>query len=396
MKKKTMLILAACLSLIILLSNPLWAQQGKLKIGLLAPITGRSNADWGKKQVVGLEMAIEALNRRGGVGGIPLEAVTADTCTSPRQAVTAYRKLAGEDKVLVVIGPLFTSECIDLFPVTSEEKLAVIATGSSKPGVSDLTKWPYAFRMTVTSEKKEIPLVKSWVALNKIKDVVILYDRESDFAYNIAENIWPDTMKELNVRILNENEPISFPVGQTEFSNEVKKALSYKAGGIAVSALPQEAGLLIKELRRQGYQKSILGISTTANPKVLEIAGDGAEDLWSMSLFYPEDPNPKVRNYVKEFTRRCRQRYPGMNCGSEQYDVVVHDILMFVADIMKKKRITGQPERLLEERDKIRQGLADMGVWRGTAGMMAFDKKGDGIRTIHILKVKEGRWQPAY
>jgi len=37
-----------------------------------------------------------------------------------------------------------------------------------------------------------------------------------------------------------------------------------------------------------------------------------------------------------------------------------------------------------------------MGIWRGTAGMMAFDKKGDGIRTVHILKVKDGRWQPAY
>jgi len=32
--------------------------------------------------------------------------------------------------------------------------------------------------------------------------------------------------------------------------------------------------------------------------------------------------------------------------------------------------------------------------WRGTAGMMAFDKKGDGIRTIHILHVKDGKWQP--
>jgi len=85
-----------------------------------------------------------------------------------------------------------------------------------------------------------------------------------------------------------------------------------------------------------------------------------------------------------------------MNCDPEQYDVVAHDILLFVADIMKKKRITGEPRRLQEERDKIREGLANMGVWRGTAGMMAFDKKGDGIRTVHILKVKDGRWQPAY
>lgn len=85
-----------------------------------------------------------------------------------------------------------------------------------------------------------------------------------------------------------------------------------------------------------------------------------------------------------------------MNCGPEQYDVVVYDIVFFLTDIMKKKMITGELRRLQEERDKIREGLANMGVWRGTAGMMAFDKKGDGIRAVHILKVKDGKWQPVY
>ena len=81
-----------------------------------------------------------------------------------------------------------------------------------------------------------------------------------------------------------------------------------------------------------------------------------------------------------------------MNCDAEQYDVVVHYILLFIADIMKKKRITGDPGRLQQERDKIRDGLSTMGVWRGTAGRMAFDKKGDEMRSPHILKVKNGLW----
>ncbi len=37
-----------------------------------------------------------------------------------------------------------------------------------------------------------------------------------------------------------------------------------------------------------------------------------------------------------------------------------------------------------------------MKMWRGTAGMMAFDKKGDGIQTIHVMQVKDGRWRPSY
>ncbi len=341
-------------------------------------------------------MAIEKVNLRGGVRGIPLEAVIMGTGSDPQQGVAAYRKMAGEDKVLIIIGPLFTSDCLDLFPITNEEKVVVIATASANPGLSDLTKWPHAFRMTVTSDKKEGPLVKSWIAANRIKDVVILYDRESPVTSTIAEKIWPKIMKDLNVRILNEKDTISFSLGQKDFKKIVEKAMSYEAGGIGICAFPQEAGQLIKEIRRQGHRQPILGASTTANPKTIEIAGDAAEDLWSVSLFYPEDPNPKVQNYVEAFSRKCKDRYTDMNCDSEQYDVVVHDILLFVADIMKKKSISGDPLRLQEERDKIREGLINMGVWRGTAGMMAFDKMGDGIRTVHILKVKGGRWQPVY
>ena len=68
----------------------------------------------------------------------------------------------------------------------------------------------------------------------------------------------------------------------------------------------------------------------------------------------------------------------------------------FLVNIMKRQGITGETGKLQENRNKIRDGLASMKMWRGTAGMMAFDKKGDGIRTIHIIKVQDGKWQPTY
>jgi branched-chain amino acid transport system substrate-binding protein len=396
MRTKGIFILVTGLILIILISNPLWAQQDKLKVGLLAPMTRSPNSDWGKKQVIGLEMAIEKVNRRGGIGGIPLEAVIIDTGGDPQQGVAAYRKMTGQDKVLVIIGPLFTSVCLDLFPVTNKEKTAVIATASANPGLSNLSKWPYAFRMTVTSDKKEAPVAKAWKSAYGIKKVVIFHEQEFATWISLVNIIWPKIMSDLNIEILNKDDPISFPKGQQNFMEHVQKAMAYKPDGICIAAFSEDAGNLVKEIRRQGYHQPILGSSGVANPKIIEIAGDAVEDLWSVSLFYPEDPNPKVQNYVEEFSRRCKEKYPAMNCDPEQYDVVAHDILLFVADIMKKKRITGEPRRLQEERDKIREGLANMGIWRGTAGMMTFDKKGDGIRTVHILKVKGGRWQPAF
>ena len=250
--------------------------------------------------------------------------------------------------------------------------------------------------MTVTSDKKEAPAAKAWTSAFGIRKVVVAYTGDDPVWSTMAEALWPKIFAELDVKILNRGDAVSFPAGQKDFAPLVRRIAAYRPDGICVAALSMEAGELIKEIRRQGLTQPILGASGTANPKTIEVAGQAAEGLWSVSLFYPEDPNPKVQTYIKEFSQRCARQYPGMVCTPEQYDVVVYDIFQFLVEIMKKKRITGSPQRLQQERDKIREGMADMGIWRGTAGMMAFDDKGDGIRTTHILQVKDGVWQSAY
>ena len=395
MRSRIMRLLLVSTTLILVAATAVTAQPRTLKVGLLAPITG-PNPDWGKKEAVGMKMAVDNVNKRGGVMGTPLEAVILDTGGDPQQALAMYQRMTGQEGVLVTIGPLFSEEFEALSAVTNDAKVAIIATAAAKPGLSDLAKRPYAFRMTVTSDKKEAPVVKAWTATFGIKKVVIINDQESDTWVTVANKIWPTIMKDLNVEILNLNDPLIFRPGEQDFGALVKRIGNYQADGICIAGLPEETGHLVKEIRRQGLKQPIMVGSAAANPKVIEIAGEAAEGLWSISLFYPEDPNPKVRDYVRDFKRACQEQYPGMNCDSEQYDVVVHDSLLFIADIMKKKAITGNPEKLQGERDKIRDGLTNIGIWRGTAGMMSFDQKGDGIRTIHVVKVKDGRWQPAY
>ena len=340
-----------------------------------------------------MEMALDEINKRGGIYGRPVEVVVYDTGANPDQAVALYRKLAKQDKVFVIIGPLYSDACQTLFPVTNEEKLAVIATASAKPGLSDLKKWPYAFRMTVSSEKKEVFLAKAWVQAYNIKSVVVVYDAKTAVTSSVGAGLWPRIFSNLKVEILNKDDPITFETGDRDFGNPVNRIKEYHPDGICISAFPQEAGHIVAEIRRQGLKQPLLGASPVASPVVMEIAGDAAEDLWFVSLFNKDDPSPKVRAYVKEFQKRCKERYPDMNCDPEQFDIAAHDILSFLADIMKKKRIGSDPDKLDADRDKIRDGLANMKRWRGTAGMMAFDKKGDGIRTIHILHVKDGKWK---
>lgn len=374
---------------------PAAAEPGPIKVGLLAPMTGPS-PDWGKKQIVGMELAVEKINLRGGVNGTPVEMFALDTGGDPAKAIEAYREMVNSDKVLAVIGPLFSNTFQALRSVTNDEKVPIIATASSQPGLSDLKQYPYAFRMTVSSEKKEVTVAQAWVKANHIKTVAILFDGKDAFGKALGGKLWPKVFKEQNVKVLDLENPITFETGEKNFSEQVKKLKALNPDGICIAALPFEAGALVKEIRLQHFKQPILGGSASATPMVIELAGKAAEGMWSNALFNPSDPNPEVTRYVKAFSKRCRQKYADMDCEPEQFDVVVYDILQFLVNIMKKHGITSDPAQLQENRNKIRNGLAGMKMWRGTAGMMAFDKKGDGIRTIHIIKVKDGKWQPTY
>ena len=371
------------------------AESTPIKVGLLAPVTGPS-PDWGKKQIVGMELAVEKINLRGGVNGTPIEMYALDTGGNPEKAIEAYRELADSDKVLAVIGPLFSGTFAALRSVTNQEKVPVIATASAKPGLSNLKKYPYAFRMTVSSEKKEGAVAQAWVKANNVKTVAIVYDGKNNFTRALGDKVWPRIFKNQNVKVLDLDEPITFETGDKNFSEQVKKLKVLKPDGICIAAFPFESGYLVKEIRLAGLKQPILGGSATATPKVIQVAGKAAEGMWSNALFNAGDPNPNVSKYVKAFSKRCKEKYTDMACEAEQFDVVVYDILQFLVDIMKKKGVTSAPDQLQENRNKIRDGLARMKMWRGTAGMMAFDKKGDGIRTIHIIKVKDGQWQPTY
>ena len=375
--------------------NTLWADQGTVKVGLLVPITGPS-PDWGKKQIISMEMAVEKINRRGGVNGMPVEMFALDTGGDPAKAIEAYGEMADSDRVLAVIGPFVSGTFAALQPETNKEKVCIIATASGRPGLSDLKKYPYAFRMTVTSDKCEGASAKAWIEAHQIKTVVVLYEGEDPYCSDIGKKLWPQIFKGMKVNVLNEKDPILFSAGETHFTEQLNQIQKYNPDGICIAGMPPDAARLIKAIRTGGLKQPILGTMSVATETLVHMAGKDAEGVMSSTLFNPKNPNPKIVRYVKEFKKRCGETYTDVSCESDQFDVVVYDILQFVVNIMKKANVTGDPAQLQENRDRIRDGLARMKSWRGTAGIMAFDKKGDGIRTIHIVQVKDGKWQLMY
>ena len=74
-------------------------------LGAIVPSSGPF-AEWGRTNTVTLQMLEKQVNDAGGINGAKLRIIILDDATKPAQATNDLRKLAGDDKVLAVAGPL--------------------------------------------------------------------------------------------------------------------------------------------------------------------------------------------------------------------------------------------------------------------------------------------------
>jgi branched-chain amino acid transport system substrate-binding protein len=98
-----------------------FGQAKPYKLGVMQPLTGTA-ASGGKTALVGTMMAVDRINKAGGVNGRPLEAIVVDYESKPDIGRRKAEKLTLEDKVDVVEGGYLSNVCLACMPVFEESK----------------------------------------------------------------------------------------------------------------------------------------------------------------------------------------------------------------------------------------------------------------------------------
>lgn len=132
-RRRLALSLAACSAL--LASLPALAQQGPIRIGVLAPVTGPLAAP-GKDMVEGWKLFWDGAKNTA--GGRKVEYVIADTTCNPDQALTQARRLVHQEKVHFLVGPLCGHEGPAVAQVSKETGVPLVMDAA---GADTATKW---------------------------------------------------------------------------------------------------------------------------------------------------------------------------------------------------------------------------------------------------------------
>jgi branched-chain amino acid transport system substrate-binding protein len=102
-----------------------FGQAKPYKIGTLQPLSG-AGAAGGKTALVGVQMAVDRINKAGGINGRPVEIVIADDESKPDVGRRKTEKLVVEDKVDVHVGGFLSNICLACMPVFEEYKIVNI------------------------------------------------------------------------------------------------------------------------------------------------------------------------------------------------------------------------------------------------------------------------------
>ena len=287
MKRSTRLIAAIGFALA---AAPVFAQP--IKIAGLVELSG-TGATSGTNFDNGAKLAAKEINAAGGILGRQIDYTSGDTQSNPAVSKALAQK-AIDDGAYVVMGPVFSGSIL----VSMEETRRAGVPNFTGGEAASITQKgnPYIFRTSFT-QTTAMPKVARYIKNGlKAKSVDIMWVN-NDFGKGGRDMI----VKALEAEGVKVGADISTDPGQVDFSSAVLKAKQSGGDALFVYTNEEESARALRELRKQGYAKPIIGETTLTGQKVIELAGEAANGAIAHVGLTADAPIDTVRKFDKAF-----------------------------------------------------------------------------------------------
>jgi len=363
---------AAAVSGLLLVGNPVNAQDKTIKIGALLPISGPGSY-FGVQDKQGIELALEQLNKTG-VNGYKFTVQYEDSSCSPLPATQAAKRLLEQFKPDVVIGEECSDATLAVMPIMEEAKVPLINAGSSAIKITEPGN-PWTFRIMPNEVMQGVNIAEN--AYNRInaRSAVLLFENTNAGIGNAK--VFKDTFTKLGGKVLEE---IGFGRDVNDFT-----AIATRIAGVGkIDVIPtytlEGQGLKITQaLAQAGVTKggggNAIQIGTIWLPFGFEAkAGKAALGYIRIVQFDPTDARPVVKDFISAFKAKYNSEPTHINAHA-------YDQIMLIADVVKRGGKDAQ---------SIRDALAATKNFVGVTGSVEFDKTNQNLKmdTVHYMETK--------
>lgn len=339
-----------------------------VKIGLIAEITG-PNAEAGNYTLNGAKLAVDFINKKGGILGKQVELVIEDNQSTNPGTVLAFTKLGGNKDIPAIIGPIRSTQTQAASPSIAKLGIPTMIGGSDPSLTKVNNRWLFRCRPSDLYSSRVI--ANFGVNKLKLKKWVIVHSTDA-FGAGGAKAL-EEALKEYGV------EPVLVQ-GYTNNSQDftpvvlaIKKSGADVIGSYMTNS--QDVGIFAKQLRQLGVTTTWIGSASIVTDTAMKLAGDSLHNTYGIADFNP-DANPAAKAYAAAYRARHKLE-------PDVYSSWAFDAMNVIATALNTAKST--------RAEDIRKAIVGIKGWKGVEGTYNFDDNGDGLRGYNIVKNEAGK-----
>ena len=236
---------------------------GPLRIGLLLNFSGTSNRSVERRQA--FELAVKHVNAAGGVFGLPVETVMADSTQDPETAAAAARRLVEEEGVHAIVGPSSSANSLLVIErVSAPLGIPTVSPSATSPLLTATEDGDFFFRTTI-SDVAQGPVLADQAKQRDFRNVGLIY-RSDAWGQGLADafrDAWDGDIRVAAVK-----------PGADSYLPQLRDVAGGGAQALILATFNTEGAIIIREALQHGlFDQFGLGDALSPEETLADIAG---------------------------------------------------------------------------------------------------------------------------
>jgi branched-chain amino acid transport system substrate-binding protein len=307
MKMRFTISTAAALAALALTTAPALAQQGVSKdeivLGSIQDLSGPI-AGFGKQARLGMMLAVDEINERGGINGRKIKLLVEDSAYDPKKAVLAAQKLVNQDKIFMMVGHIGTAQNMAAMPVQFEKNVInFFPITAAREMYEPFHKLKYSYAAPYYDQMRlSVPKL---VSEKGAKKVCTMY-QDDDFGLEVLKG-GEDGLKTIGMEFA---EKTSYKRGATDFSSQVSKMQASGCDFIVLGTIIRETIGAIATARKLGYNPTFVGSSASYTDLIHKLGGkpmDGFYATMTVQNPYTEGQSGPIQFWANKYKTKFNE-----------------------------------------------------------------------------------------
>lgn len=341
-----------------------------VKLGNSGPLTGPLSV-YGITTENGIKLAIDEINKAGGINGKNVEWTGLDDKGEITEAVTNYNKLMQEG-ANAILGGVPSKPTLAMAESAAKDEIVYITPTGTQANITEGKN--NVFRVAFTDPFQGEVLANFSAKKLAAKKVAVLRNQSSDYSVGVAD-VYKKKAEEFGMEVVSDE---AYGDNDTDFKAQLTKIKSSNPDVLFIPDYYEKVALIVSQVRASGINATIVGADGWDG--VLSVLDKSAfkdiEGSYFANQFSLQDPSEKTQKFIKDYKEKYGE--DPSTFAAEGYDTVY----------LYKQAVE---EAKTTKWDEVVKALKAI-KFEGITGSFSFDENNNPRKTAKIIKIDKGQY----